>query len=68
MPNIKVSKPKTAQATFGAGCYRGVEHLFMQKFPSIKTMVGFMSPEENITEDPTYDELNTGVLGHMEVV
>jgi peptide-methionine (S)-S-oxide reductase len=31
-------------------------------------MVGFMSPEENITEDPTYDELNTGVLGHMEVV
>ena len=67
-PSISISKPLNEQATFGAGCFWGVEHLFRKKFPSIKTVVGFMSCEENISEDPSYEELCSGDLGHVEVV
>ena len=67
-PSIELTKPKSAVATFGAGCYWGVEHMFRKRFPKIKTVVGFMSPEKSITSDPTYQELQSGDLGHIEVV
>ena len=36
----------------------------------INTQVGFMSSEvsENIADDPSYEELESGILGHTQVV
>jgi peptide-methionine (S)-S-oxide reductase len=42
-------------ATFGAGCYWGVEKMFRDAFPLIKhTKVGFMGGK---TEKPTYEQV-----------
>ena len=61
------------QATFGGGCYWGIERLINQKFKGkglIDTQVGFMSPFEESNKDlpPTYEELSSGDLGHIEVI
>lgn len=52
---------------FGGGNFWGLEEMFKKEFKAkIKTVVGFMSTEE--LHNPDYEELETGVLGHVQIV
>ena len=50
------------KATFGAGCFWGVEQAFSKLG---KTTVGYMGGEK---ENPTYEDVCTDQTGHVEVV
>ena len=52
-------------AIFGMGCFWGVERLFWQLDGIYLTMVGYAS---GYTQNPTYEEVCTGLTGHNEVV
>lgn len=53
------------QATFGAGCFWGVEAAFRRVEGVLKTSVGFCGGH---TENPTYKEVCSDKTGHAEVV
>ena len=56
---------KTAVATFGGGCYWCTEAIF-QMIPGVKSVTsGFAG---GTRENPTYEEVCTGVTGHAEVI
>jgi peptide-methionine (S)-S-oxide reductase len=53
------------KATFGGGCFWGVEARFRECDGVISTRVGYSG---GITENPTYKDVCTNTTGHAEVV
>lgn len=53
------------KATFGAGCFWGVEAKFQQITGVTETSVGYMGGS---TESPTYEDVCSDATGHAEVL
>ena len=56
---------EVATATFGAGCFWGVEDKFMKLDGVLNTSVGYMGSN---FKNPTYFDVCSGLTGHAEVV
>jgi peptide-methionine (S)-S-oxide reductase len=54
-----------AKATFGAGCFWGVEVTFRQLAGVTDAQVGYMAGH---LANPTYEDVCTGTTGHAEVL
>jgi len=56
---------KQETATFGGGCFWGVEELYRQVDGVLSTAVGFMG---GTVANPSYEDVCTGATGHAEVL
>lgn len=56
---------QTELALFGLGCFWGAERKFWQLSGVISTQVGYAA---GFTQNPTYEEVCSGMTGHNEVV
>jgi peptide-methionine (S)-S-oxide reductase len=64
-PTTEPNAKKTELATFGAGCFWGVEADFRQIRGVVATQVGY---EGGRTQNPTYRDVCSHTTGHAEVV
>ena len=55
-------------ATFGAGCFWGVEAVFAGVKGVVKTEAGYMGGDERAYPHPTYQQVCTGRTDYAEVV
>ncbi len=58
-------EPALETATFGGGCFWGVEELFRQLRGVKETTAGYMGGS---MENPTYEDVSTDATGYVEVV
>ena len=64
-PPASTGQPRRALATFGMGCFWGVEVKFCNLKGVTKTRVGYAGGH---SAEPTYRQVSTGRTGHAEVV
>jgi peptide-methionine (S)-S-oxide reductase len=60
-----MAEDKLMKATFGAGCFWGVEDAFSKLEGVIETSVGYAGGD---FDNPSYQDVCSGVTGHAEVV
>jgi peptide-methionine (S)-S-oxide reductase len=63
--DVPVPAAETRLATFGAGCFWGVEQILSRLPGVVGTAVGYMG---GINERPTYEQVCTDTTEHAEVV
>ncbi len=65
LPAVAQAQSGLAKATFAGGCFWCIEEAF-EKLPGVTAAVsGYM---DGRTQNPTYEQISTGMTGHTEVV